>query len=83
LEYNIVYKSSIKKDLRRIDKKKLPAILEDIESVLKDSPLKGKELKGEFEGLFSYRVGDYRVIYTILGNTVMVLRISHRKDAYK
>ena len=83
MEYNIVYKSSIKKDLRRIDKKKLPAILEDIESVLKDSPLKGKELKGEFEGLFSYRVGDYRVIYTILGNTVMVLRISHRKDAYK
>ena len=83
MEYNIVYKSSIKKDLRRIDKKKLPAILEDIESVLKDSPLKGKELKGEFEGLFSYRVGDYRVIYTILGNTVIVLRISHRKDAYK
>ncbi|MDD5600703.1 MAG: type II toxin-antitoxin system RelE/ParE family toxin [Actinomycetota bacterium] len=83
MEYNIVYKSSIKKDLRRIDKKKLPAILEDIESVLKDSPLKGKELKSEFEGLFSYRVGDYRVIYTILGNTVMVLRISHRKDAYK
>lgn len=83
MEYNIVYKSSIKKDLRRIDRKKLPAILEDIESVLKDSPLKGKELKGEFEGLFSYRVGDYRVIYTILGNTVMVLRISHRKDAYK
>ena len=83
MEYNIVYKSSIKKDLRRIDRKKLPAILEDIESVLKDSPLKGKELKGEFEGLFSYRVGDYRVIYTILGNTVIVLRISHRKDAYK
>ncbi len=83
MEYNIVYKSSIKKDLRRIDRKKLPAILEDIEGVLKGSPLKGKELKGEFEGLFSYRVGDYRVIYTILGNTVMVLRISHRKDAYK
>jgi len=83
LEYNIVYKSSVKKDLRKIDKKELPAILNDIEHVLKITPLKGKELKGEFIGLFSYRIGNYRVIYTILGSIVMVLRISHRKDIYR
>jgi len=83
LEYNITYKSSVKKDLKKIDKKELPIILNSIEKTLKSTPLKGKELKGEFEGLFSYRIGDYRAIYTILGNTVLILRISHRKDAYK
>ena len=83
MEYNIVYKSSIKKDLKRIDRKKLQSILEDIENTLRGNPLKGKELKGEFTGLFSYRIGSYRAIYTILGNTVIVLRISHRKDVYK
>jgi addiction module RelE/StbE family toxin len=83
LEYNIVYKSSIKKDLKKIDKKELLKILDEIENILKSKPLKGKEVKGEFEGLFSYRIGDYRVIYTILGSTILVLRISHRKDAYK
>jgi mRNA-degrading endonuclease RelE of RelBE toxin-antitoxin system len=30
-----------------------------------------------------YRVGDYRVIYAVLGNEVLVLRIGHRKDIYK
>ena len=83
MEYNIVYKSSVKKDLKKIDKKELLLILNDIEHMLKASPLKGKELKGEFAGLFSYRIGNYRAIYTILGNTVLVLRISHRKDVYK
>ena len=83
MEYNIVYKSSIKKDLKKIDKKELPAILKDIEDMLMKSPLKGKELKGEFAGLYSFRIGHYRVLYTILGNIVMILRISHRKDVYK
>jgi len=83
LEYNIAYKSSVKKDIKKIDKKELPKILDEIESVLKSTPLKGKELKGEFKGLSSYRIGDYRVVYTILGSTILILRISHRKDVYK
>ena len=83
MEYNIVYKLSVKKDLRKIDKKELPGILNEIENMLKGNPLKGKELKGEFAGLFSYRIGNYRAAYTILGSTVLVLRISHRKNVYK
>ena len=83
MEYNIVYKLSVKKDLRKIDKKELPGILNEIENMLKGNPLKGKELKSEFAGLFSYRVGNYRAVYTILGSTVLILRISHRKNAYK
>jgi len=83
LNYNIVYKSSIRKDLKKIDKKELLKILDEIENILKSKSLKGKELKGEYTGLFSYRIGNYRVIYAILGSTVLVLRISHRKDVYK
>jgi len=83
LEYNVVYKSFVKKDLKKIDKKELPKILDEIENILKSKPLKGKELKGEFAGLLSYRIGNYRAIYTILGRTILMLRISHRKDIYK
>lgn len=83
MEYNITYKSSVKKDLKKIDKKELLRILNEIEDELKKDPLIGKELKGQFEGLFSYRIGKYRVIYTTVGNTIIILRISHRKDVYK
>jgi len=40
-------------------------------------------LKGRFSGLRKYRVGDYRVIYVILEEDVVILRIGDRKEIYK
>jgi len=43
----------------------------------------GKALKGRYEGLYSLRVGDYRVIYKIESFGVLILAIGHRKDVYR
>jgi len=40
-------------------------------------------LKGQFAGLRKYRIGDYRVIYAILKEDILILRIGSRKDVYK
>jgi mRNA interferase RelE/StbE len=40
-------------------------------------------LKGQFAGLRRYRIGDYRVIYAIIGDDCLVLRIGLRKEVYK
>ncbi|MDY6950149.1 MAG: type II toxin-antitoxin system RelE/ParE family toxin [Thermodesulfobacteriota bacterium] len=40
-------------------------------------------LKGQFCGLRKFPVGDYLVIYTILGDTALVLRIGQRSMAYR
>jgi mRNA interferase RelE/StbE len=52
---------------------------------LADEPAAGGVLKGEFEGLRRLRVGRYRVVYEILQDrlTILVVRIAHRKDAYR
>ncbi|MBU0952144.1 MAG: type II toxin-antitoxin system RelE/ParE family toxin [Elusimicrobia bacterium] len=44
--------------------------------------MRRQTVKGAYKGLFSLRIGDYRVIYTIAQKSVLVLRISHRKDVY-
>ena len=43
-----------------------------------------KALKGPLEGSFRYRVGDYRVVYSISESTqvVTVITIAHRRDVY-
>lgn len=43
-----------------------------------------RALKGELAGYYRYRVGDYRVIYSIDDDDalVSVVLIAHRKDAY-
>ena len=47
------------------------------------NPEKGKPLKGTYKGLNSYRIGDYRIIYTVIKDIVLILKIGHRKEIYK
>ncbi len=50
-----------------------------------ENPLLGKPLKGELQGLHSYRVGQHRIIYQIHAREVMVivLEIGHRREVYR
>lgn len=83
--YKVLYKSSVEKDLKLIDKAILKKILNKIEKVLAKNPRElGKQLKGQYKGLWRYRIGDYRIIYKISEKEILilVLRIGHRKDVY-
>ena len=82
--YKISYKSSVEKDFQKIDRSQVIRILNKIENDLANNPGKDKELTGTFKGLYSYRVGNYRIIYTILHKieTILILRVGHRKEVY-
>ncbi|MDQ6749471.1 MAG: type II toxin-antitoxin system RelE/ParE family toxin [Actinomycetota bacterium] len=43
----------------------------------------GKELVGRLQGLWSARVGHYRVLYTVEVGGVIVRAIRHRAVAYR
>ena len=83
--YKVVYLDQVEEDLRKLDKSIAKKILVRIESYLaKDPKGLGKLLKGEFDGYWRYRWGDYRVIYKISEQEILIiiLRISHRKFVY-
>lgn len=40
-----------------------------------------KRLKGETS--FRLRVGDYRVIFDIIRDTIIILKVGHRKNIYE
>lgn len=55
--------------------------------ILKQTPQRHpniKRLKGRFANALRYRVGDFRVVYTINEQTVtvFVITIAHRSDVY-
>ena len=81
--YKIRYKSSVRRDLKNLDKSVVMRILESIEKNLSENPYIGKPLTGKYKGLYKYRVGKYRVIYTIRGDEVWILKIGHRKHVYR
>ena len=78
----LFYKESVEKDLKKFNIKERVKILNKIEKDLSIG-IRGKKLKGEFEGLYSYRVGNYRVVYCLIEEGILILRIRHRKEVYK
>jgi mRNA interferase RelE/StbE len=83
LAVEVLYKASALKELKRLDRREALRLVERIDTDLARHPGKDKALAGPFKGLFSYRVGDYRVVYTILDGAILVLRIAHRRDVYR
>ena len=83
--YKVAYLDSFADDLKKFDKAAVKKILTRIETYLAQDPKGlGKPLKGDFDGYWRYRWGDYRIIYRIAEREILiiVLRISHRKDVY-
>lgn len=81
--YKVTLKKSVLRDLKKINKAEANRILAKIEADLADKADSYPVLTGKFAGLRKYRSGDYRVIYTIVEKNVIVLRIRHRREAYR
>jgi len=83
--YRIEFRPSVRRELLDIPRKDQARIIRVIEAMEKSPRPRGvKKLKG-MENLFRIHVGDYRVIYQILDDilVVLVVRIGHRKDVYR
>ncbi|MCF2137595.1 MAG: type II toxin-antitoxin system RelE/ParE family toxin [Candidatus Thorarchaeota archaeon] len=68
--------------IRSLDRTTQTRILDEI-SILKTRPFIGKPLRGEWKGIFSLRVGNYRVLYQIRENVVYLLVVDHRRRVYR
>ena len=83
MNYKIAFKKSVARDLKKIDKEQATKILKKIEDELPEKAETLPVLTGKFSGLRKFRIGDSRVIFSIIGDTALILRIRHRKEAYR
>jgi mRNA interferase RelE/StbE len=87
LTYRIVYTPAARRALsERLPPSAAAACVELIGSVLAENPRRvAKPLRGALEGLYSARRGEFRVIYAIDDEEIVVLvvTIAHRRDAYR
>ena len=85
MHYELMYHPDVKRvDLRVIDNKNKAMIKKAIEERLSTHPeIYGKPLQRTLKGYWRLRVGDYRVVFKILEQKILILGILHRKDIYK
>ncbi len=86
MEYQIKISTKAKKDLKKIDRKAQQRIIQAILKLkLKRRLQQFKPLVGSKVAQFRLRVGDFRVLYDVYDHdqTVLILRIGHRKEIYR
>jgi mRNA interferase RelE/StbE len=83
--YTLKLKRSVQGDFNRIGQEAAKKILDVIRKDLLTNPIAGKRLKGKEGVLWSYRAGDYRIIYTFSDKelVLLVVRVGHRKEVYR
>lgn len=84
-KYLIEYEEGIRDKLKSILKTMRERIKRAIEERLMTNPIDyGKPLTREWKDYRRIRVGDYRVIYKVFEDKVIVLivEVDHRKDVY-
>ena len=85
MAYQVKWREKAVEDLRDVEKRGAKGLIERVKEYLPQNPISlGKPLRGEFRGLYRYRYGRYRVLYTIdrKENTILILRVGKRKEIY-
>ena len=83
--YEIIFTKAAEKQIKKLPRKEISKIFERIESLASDpKPLGVKSLKGKLAGYYRIRSGDYRVIYAVEDEklVVLVVKVAQRKDVY-
>ena len=84
--FRVILTPEAQQDIRRLDPSLQARILDKLAwmgqnvGLLRHQPLRGRE----WQGCFKYRVGDYRIIYTMdqSADRLTILKVGHRRQVY-
>ena len=81
--YEIILEEPAKRFIKKLNRREQLRVIDKLEQ-LRKNPKLGKPLVGELTGFWSLRIGDYRAVYQIRHNEllILVLKAGHRKNIY-
>lgn len=81
----IIFKGRAVKELKKLDFSTQIRILNKLKFYTSQKiPLKFAEpLKDSKYGDWRFQIGDYRALFDIEGDKIIILKVGHRKDVYK
>lgn len=83
MSYKILYTKTAFSDIKQLDIVVKKRLKKKIEIFSKDPIKHAKKLIHFSIGSYRWRVGDYRIIFDIDRQTIVVLRVKHRRESYK
>lgn len=82
MEYKLLYTKTAAKDIQKLDTVVKKRLKIKLETYAKNPLSYAKKLTDSSLGTFRWRVGNYRIIFDIDANNIVILRIRHRSEIY-
>ena len=84
VHYRMIFAGSSNKDLKKLDRITRQRISKKLQYFLEqENPLAyAHQLVHSNIGMYRFRIGHYRIVFDIAGDTIQVVSIKHRKDVY-
>jgi mRNA interferase RelE/StbE len=82
-DYKIVFTRRAAKDISKLDPETKEKIGDALRRYCKDPLNYARKMIDPSLGSYRFRIGDYRVIFDIEGDEIVVLRVGHRREIYR
>jgi mRNA interferase RelE/StbE len=83
VKYELLYTRRAERDIKKLDSKTKDRIGNTLLRY-KEEPFRfAEKLSDPMFGEYRFRVGDYRVIFDVVGSELIILRIGHRREIYR
>ena len=83
MKYDLVYTRRSIKDIQVLEEKTKKRIGKALLRYSEDPLRYAEKLTDPRLGTYSFRIGDYRVIFDLEETDIVVLRVGHRKEIYQ
>jgi len=81
--YDIIITDRAEADIEKLDPSIKRRIGKKLRQYAADPYHYATKLNRKELGTFRFRIGDYRVVFDIDGETIIVLRVGHRSEIYE
>lgn len=81
--YRVVFTQRALKDWDNIDKATQDRIATKLKEYAKEPLRYARKLMHPKIGTYRFKIGDYRVVFDIDDENIVILRIGHRKSIYR
>jgi mRNA interferase RelE/StbE len=83
VKYKLVYTRRSERDIEKLEPTTKHRIGKTLLRYAEDPLRFAEKLSDSILGEYRFRIGDYRAIFDIEGNKIVILRVGHRREIYR
>lgn len=81
--YTLLYTKTAARDIQKLDNVTKKRLKKKLEEYAKDPLNYAKKLADPKLGTYRWRIGNYRVVFDVERENIVILRVGHRREIYR